>query len=251
VRIFGLIGYPLGHSFSRTYFTEKFRRERISGCIYENFPIKSIDEFPELLQRNPDLAGLNVTIPYKTEILKYVNITEDSVDQIGAANVLKIKRENGKTYISAHNSDVNGIRDSLVPCTHGGKVTRVLILGTGGSSKAVDWTVRRMGCETILVSRSGRKGILTYEDLTAELFASVQLIVNTTPLGMFPDIDSKPPINYNLLTSSHILFDLVYNPEMTAFLKKGKERGCTIITGMKMLRSQAERSWEIWNEDQP
>lgn len=251
MRKFGLIGYPLGHSFSRSYFSEKFERERISGCTYENFPIKSIDEFPELLRKHPDLAGLNVTIPYKTEILKYVNITEDSVDQIGAANVLKIKRENGKTYISAYNSDVNGIRDSLVPCTRGGKASRVLILGTGGSSKAVEWTVRRMGCETILVSRSRRPGILTYEELTPELFDSVQLIVNTTPLGMFPDIDSKPPINYNLLTGKHILFDLVYNPEMTAFLTTGKERGCRIITGLKMLRSQADRSWEIWNEDQP
>jgi shikimate dehydrogenase len=248
MRKFGLIGYPLGHSFSKKYFTDKFNREKIAGCVYENFPIKSIQELPELLRKNPDLYGLNVTIPYKTEILKYVNITEDTVDQIGAANVLKIKRENGKTYISAHNSDVYGIRDSLILCAKG-KAKRALILGTGGSSKEVAWTIRKMGCEAIMVSRNSRPGLLTYKDVGPEILASTDLIVNTTPLGMFPDIDSKPDIDYSLLNRNHILFDLVYNPEITAFLRMGKERGCKIITGMKMLRSQAERSWEIWNEN--
>jgi shikimate dehydrogenase len=248
MRKFGLIGYPLGHSFSQKYFTEKFKREKITDCSYENFPIMSLKEFPELLKRNPDLCGLNVTIPYKTEILKYVNITEDSVDQIGAANVLKIKRENGKTYISGHNSDVNGIKDSLIPCAKG-KAKKALILGTGGSSKEVAWTLKKMGCEVILVSRNSKSGILTYKDIGPEILAATDLIVNTTPLGMFPDIESKPDLDYNLLNKRHILFDLVYNPEMTEFLKLGKERGCTIITGMKMLRSQADRSWEIWNDD--
>jgi shikimate dehydrogenase len=248
MRKFGLIGYPLGHSFSVKYFSEKFSREKIRGCAYVNFPIKSLEELPALLDRNPDLAGLNVTIPYKSEILRYVDLTEDAVDQIGAANVLKIKRQNGKMHISAFNSDVAGIRDSLIPCTKG-RARKVMILGTGGSSKAVAWTVRRLGCEMILVSRNSRPGVHTYNDLTPELVASADIIINTTPLGMFPDVDSKPPVDYSLLTSKHILFDLVYNPELTAFLSMGKERGCQIITGMKMLRSQAERSWDIWNDD--
>lgn len=248
MRRFGLIGYPLAHSFSEKYFADKFKREKITGCSYENFPIRSLDEFPDLIRKNPDLFGLNVTIPYKSDILKYVNIADDVVDQIGAANVLKIKRENGKTYISAHNSDVAGIKESLIPCLRG-KNHRALILGTGGSSKAVAWTIRRIGCEAIQVSRVARRGVLSYSDITPELLGGINLIVNATPLGMFPDIDSKPEIDYSLLTGKHILFDLVYNPEITAFLKMGKERGCKIITGMKMLRSQAERSWEIWNDE--
>jgi shikimate dehydrogenase len=244
---FGLIGYPLTHSSSEKYFAEKFKREKISGCSYENFPIKSLDEFPELIRNNKELCGLNVTIPYKTEILKYVNFAEDVVDQIGAANVLKIRRENDKVYISAYNSDVFGIKETLIPCSRG-KKHKALILGTGGSSKAVAWTVRKMGCDAILVSRTSRRGVLSYRDISPELLAETNLIVNTTPLGMFPDIGTKPDIDYDLLTSKHILFDLVYNPEMTEFLKMGKERGCKIINGMKMLRSQAERSWEIWND---
>lgn len=248
MRKFGLIGYPLGHSFSRKYFLEKFRREKITGCTYENFPIESIAALPGLLEQNPDLCGLNVTIPYKREVLGYVDIMEDSVDQIGAANVLKIKRNNGKIYISAYNSDVNGIKDSLIPCTKGTD-RKVMILGTGGSSRAVAWTLRKMGCEMVMVSRKSKPGILSYEEITPEIIASTEIIINTTPLGMFPDQDSKPDIDYNLLTNKHILFDLVYNPEITTFLKLGKERGCQIITGMKMLRSQAERSWDIWNDD--
>ncbi|HNY15144.1 MAG TPA: shikimate dehydrogenase [Bacteroidales bacterium] len=250
MRKFGLIGFPLGHSFSQKYFLEKFTRENIRGCSYDNFPIRSVEEFPSLIRDNPEICGLNVTIPYKTDILRYVNIADDAVDQIGAANVLKIKWDNGKPYVSAHNSDVFGIKDSLVPCTRK-KAKKVLILGAGGSSKAVAWTVRKMGCEAIVVSRTPKHGTIGYPDLTPQLFGSVDLIVNTTPLGMFPDTESKPAIDYTLLSNRHILFDLVYNPEITSFLRMGKERGCKVITGMRMLRSQAERSWEIWNEDLP
>ncbi|HOO99495.1 MAG TPA: shikimate dehydrogenase [Bacteroidales bacterium] len=248
MRKFGLIGYPLTHSFSVTYFSEKFRRENIADAVYENFPIKSIEEFPALLEKNPDLSGLNVTIPYKTKILKYVDITGDEVDRIGAANVIKIKWLKDRPYISAYNSDVTGIKDSLVPCTRG-TASKVMILGTGGSSKAVVWTLKKMGCETILISRRSRPGILTYKEITPEILETVDIIVNTTPVGMYPDTGAKPDIDYGCLSQKHILFDLVYNPEMTEFLKSGKERGCTIITGMKMLRSQAERSWDIWNDD--
>lgn len=250
MRRFGLIGYPLGHSFSKQYFEEKFKRENIRGCTYENFPIASLDEFTSLIKSNPDICGLNVTIPYKSEILRFVNIADDAVEQIGAANVLKIKWENGKSYISAHNSDVFGIKDSLVPCTRK-KGKKVLILGAGGSSKAVAWTVKKLGCEALVVSRSAKRGTISYNDLSSSLLESIDLIVNATPVGMYPDIESRPDIDYNMLNSRHTLFDLVYNPEITTFLRMGRERGCKIITGMKMLRSQAERSWEIWNEDLP
>ncbi|MBN1107382.1 MAG: shikimate dehydrogenase [Bacteroidales bacterium] len=248
MRKFGLIGYPLTHSFSVRYFSEKFRRENITDCVYENYPIKKIEEFRTLLKKNPGLTGLNVTIPYKTEILRYVDITGDEVDQIGAANVLKIKWMKDRPYISAFNSDVTGIKDSLVPCIRG-TARRVMVLGTGGSSKAVVWTLKKLGCEIIQVSRKNRSGVLTYEEITPSVLGSVDIIVNTTPLGMYPDTGSKPDIDYGSLGPEHTLFDLVYNPEMTEFLRTGKERGCRIITGMKMLRSQAERSWDIWNDD--
>jgi len=248
MRKFGLIGYPLGHSFSQKYFTEKFVLEKITGCSYENFPLKHIEEFPDLILKNPDLCGLNVTIPYKTEILSYVDVTEPAIKDIGAVNVLKIKRTEGGVKIYGYNSDVVGIRDSIksfFPDNTG----NALILGTGGSSKAVCYTLKKLGFKVTLVSRSKKPGILSYREVNSTIIDRTDLIVNTTPLGMFPDIMTKPAIHYDLLKEKHILFDLVYNPEITAFLKMGKERGCKIITGLKMLHSQAERSWEIWNEE--
>jgi shikimate dehydrogenase len=247
MRKFGLIGYPLGHSFSKKYFAEKFAREKIIDCSYENFPIETIRKFPELLKSNPDLCGINVTIPYKTQILEFVDITDSVVDEIGAANVLKIKRENGKITISGFNSDVTGIRDSI-PESMKGKSKNALILGTGGSSRAVSWTLKNLGFEITIVSRKSKPGVLTFNALGPEILGVTDLIINTTPLGMSPDITSKPDLDYNLLNERHTLFDLVYNPEITAFLKTGKERGCKIITGIKMLHSQADRSWDIWND---
>jgi Shikimate 5-dehydrogenase len=248
LRKFGLIGYPLGHSFSQKYFTAKFAEENIAGCSYENFPLSSLDCFPDLISSNPDLCGLNVTIPYKTGILMYVDQTDHDVREIGATNVLKIRWAGGKPVISAYNSDVTGIRDSVNSFFSARRGT-ALIMGTGGASKAVCWTLKDMGFKVIIVSRNMKKGILGYEEINAQLLSNISLIVNTTPLGMYPDVESKPDIDYRLLDTRHTLFDLVYNPELTTFLKMGKERGCTIITGLKMLYSQAERSWEIWNDD--
>ncbi|MGD0340944.1 MAG: shikimate dehydrogenase [Bacteroidales bacterium] len=247
MRKFGLIGYPLGHSFSQKYFTEKFAEENIPGC-YENFPLSSLDDFPDLISANPDLCGLNVTIPYKTEILEHVDETDNIVREIGAANVLKIRRKAGKTRIIAYNSDVVGIRDSVLSFFQGA-YDNALIIGTGGASKAVSFTLRNLGFRVLIVSRNKKGDMLGYDDVNAELLKNIRLIVNATPLGMFPDTEGKPDIDYNLLDERHTLFDLVYNPEFTLFLKKGKERGCKIITGIKMLYSQAERSWEIWNDD--
>jgi Shikimate 5-dehydrogenase len=248
MRKFGLIGYPLGHSFSQKYFTAKFIEEHISDCSYENFPLSSLDNFHDLISANPDLCGLNVTIPYKTEILRYVDATDQIAGTISAANVLKIRREAGKTRIIAFNSDVVGIRDSVIPFFPDTHCTG-LIIGTGGSSKAVSWTLRNLGFIVLIVSRNKKKDILGYEDINAQLLKNVSLIVNATPLGMFPETEGKPDLDYNLLDERHTLFDLVYNPEFTSFLMMGKERGCKIITGLKMLYSQAERSWEIWNDD--
>jgi shikimate dehydrogenase len=247
MRKFGLIGFPLGHSFSKEYFTGKFERERITDCSYENFPVKSLDKLSGIINDTPELCGLNITIPYKTEVLQYATYMEPDVREIGAANVLKIKRINSKIHISAFNSDINGIKDSLSPYLPG-NVKKVLILGTGGSSKAVAYALRKMGLEVLKVSRSRSKGAVTYNEINSGIIPDVDLLVNTTPLGMYPDISSKPAIDYDQLTEKHILFDLVYNPEITSFLKMGQERGCRIISGLKMLYSQAERSWEIWND---
>jgi shikimate dehydrogenase len=248
MRKYGLIGYPLGHSFSQKYFTEKFARENINGCSYENFTLAGLEEFPGLIKNNPSLCGLNVTIPYKTVILKYVDAMDTAVREIGAANVLKIKRKEGKIQISAFNSDITGIRDSLKPFLSS-RIDKALILGTGGSSMAVRYVLKKLGFRITMVSRTTKPDVITYKDITKEILIHTHLIVNTTPLGLYPDILSKPDIDYNLLNEKHILFDLVYNPEMTSFLKMGHERGCTIITGLNMLFSQAERSWEIWNDE--
>jgi shikimate dehydrogenase len=246
MRKFGLIGNPLGHSFSRKYFTEKFRRENISDCSYDNYPLASITELPGLLSSDPLLEGLNVTVPFKTEVLKYLDKIDPEANQVGAVNVLKIRRKGTGAMISGFNSDIFGIHENLKPVLSQ-KIQNAIVLGTGGSSRAVCHVLNKINVRYTLISRSLKPGCLTYTGLSSELLGKTQLIVNTTPLGMFPDIDGKPDIRYDLLNEKHVLFDLVYNPEMTAFLKEGKVRGCTVITGLKMLYAQAERSWEVWN----
>lgn len=248
MRRFGLIGYPLGHSFSRKYFTGKFLNEQIDDCSYDNYPLESLDGFYNLLRTIPDLAGLNVTIPYKSEIIRFLDAIEPEAEEIGAVNVLKIKRIKGKIEIAGFNSDVTGIRESIDPWL--AEINQAMVLGTGGSSKAVCYVLGKYGFPFSRISRTGKEGALGYQDITAELMEKTELIVNTTPLGMFPDTESWPDIDYDLLDKKHILFDLVYNPEITSFLKMGQERGCRIISGIRMLHSQAERSWEIWNSGQ-
>lgn len=248
MRKFGLIGYPLGHSFSKTYFAEKFSKEHISDCSYENFPIRSLDLLPKLITDEPDLAGLNVTIPYKSEIFRYIDDIDNEAGEIGALNVIKIRRAHGRIKLSGFNSDINGIYDSLVPFKSA-NLKYALVLGTGGSSRAVCHVLKKLGTEIFLVSRSKKPGTIVYSEIDSDILAKVRLIINTTPLGMFPDLKKKPDIKYDLLNDRHILFDIVYNPELTLFLREGMERGCRIITGLKMLYSQAERSWQIWNDE--
>jgi shikimate dehydrogenase len=248
MRKYGLIGYPLGHSFSKTYFTEKFLTEKIIGCSYDNYPIPELEMLPKLLSEVPDLNGLNVTIPYKSEIFRFIDILDPEAREIGAVNVLKIKRTDERIQIFGYNSDVTGIYDSLLPYLNS-NVKNAIVLGTGGSARAVCHVLRKFGLQIIQVSRNRKPGIIGYSDVSAQILSNTSLIVNTTPLGMFPEIDRSPEINYSLLNQNHILFDLVYNPEFTQFLRSGIARGCSVITGLKMLHSQAERSWKIWNDE--
>lgn len=247
MRKFGLIGYPLGHSFSKKYFSEKFVSDHIRDCSYENFPLQNLENFIEFVESDKYLAGLNVTIPYKTEVMRYLDVIDREAGEVGAVNVIKIVRQPEKILLYGYNSDITGILDSLMPYT-GERLKNALVMGTGGSSKAVCYIIKKLGMEVRLVSREKKPGILTYNDLNDEIISNTQLIVNTTPLGMFPNIEDKPEINYSRLNKSHILFDLVYNPEYTTFLKMGEMQGCRIISGLKMLYSQAEKSWEIWNK---
>jgi shikimate dehydrogenase len=246
MRKFGLIGYPLGHSFSKKYFTEKFINENITECSYENFELTNISLLQKLISGDNELCGLNVTIPYKSEVIGQLKFVEKEAKEIGAVNVIKIKRSGKQTELYGYNSDITGIADSLAPYIKG-EVRNAIVLGTGGSSKAVCHVLKKSGMKITLVSRNRSYGIIAYQDIIPELLRNTNLIVNTTPLGMFPDSESKPDLNYDLLNKSHILFDLVYNPEKTEFLKMGEMKGCTVIGGIKMLRSQAEKAWEIWN----
>jgi len=247
MRKFGLIGYPLGHSFSKKYFAEKFSGQNIESCSYDNYPLTNLGQLPDLI-KDTSLEGLNVTIPYKSAVIQYLDKTDPESYAIGAVNVIKIKRRNNKTELCGFNSDVAGIRDTIISFLNTG-IKNALVLGTGGSSKAVCFVLESLSVTYKLISREKKPSCLTYSEITPELIRKSRLVINTTPLGMYPDIKGKPDLRYEFLGKKHILFDLVYNPEMTAFLKMGQERGCTVLTGLRMLYSQAERSWEIWNDD--
>lgn len=243
--LFGLIGYPISHSFSQKYFTEKFQRERREGLAYALFPIPAIEDFPGLLKAYPNLKGLNVTIPYKEQVMPYLDELDAGAAGIGAVNVIRI--ENGKT--KGFNSDVFGFEQSLLDFlgVRLADVRQALVLGTGGASKAVLFTLRKLGLHAITVSRESGKGDLTYEEVDEAIMRECPLIVNTTPLGMSPEIRNLPNIPYAHVTADHLLFDLIYNPEETAFLKKGKEAGARTVNGMGMLFGQAEKAWNIWS----
>lgn len=243
MRQFGLIGYPLSHSFSEKYFTEKFAKEGLNDCTYSAYPIASIAGLSSLLKSNPLLSGLNVTIPYKEQVLAFLYGQSEVVQQIHACNCIKV--ENGK--LIGYNTDVTGFESSLKKqlTTHH---QQALILGTGGAAKAVEYVLSKSGIRYKYVSRTASDQNISYEQLTPGLIAESKLIINTTPSGMYPDIKTCPPIPYESITPHHYLFDLVYNPAKTLFLQKGEERGALIKNGMEMLVIQAEESWRIWNE---
>lgn len=241
---FGLIGFPLGHSFSQKFFTEKFGAEAIDAH-YELYPLSDISQFPELIQKL-ELTGLNVTIPYKEQVIQYLDELDDTAAQIGAVNVIKFIRSNGKVILRGYNSDAIGFEtsiQSLLQPHH----QKALILGTGGASKAVDYTLKKLGLTTQFVSRNSRPGIFSYEQVTEELIGEYTVIVNASPLGMYPNVDACPDIPYAAITEQHLLYDVIYRPEETLFLNKGKKQGAIIENGMEMLYGQARAAWSIWN----
>jgi len=245
MRYFGLIGFPLSHSFSQKYFTEKFEKENISGAEYNLYSLESIKEFPDLIQNQKGLVGLNVTIPYKQEVIPYLDEMDEIASEAGAVNTIVISTKNGVLHLKGYNTDVYGFINSIKPYIQ--EDAKALVLGTGGASKAVEFALNKMNIEMQFVSRNSKDGILSYNDVTADTIAKYQIIINTSPVGMHPNIDEAPQIPYEGITDKHVLFDLVYNPLETLFLKKGKNQGATTVNGLKMLHLQAEKAWEIWN----
>ena len=275
---YGLIGYPLGHSFSRKFFTEKFEKEGIDAQ-YLNFEIPSIEEFPEIIKNNPELRGLNVTIPYKQQVMQYLDDISEEAKAIGAVNVVRIERpspqptpimgretmrnagnkpdglpikgdmsEGLRGSLIGYNSDVIGFVESIRPLLKPHH-KKALILGTGGASKAIRYGLEeKLGMETLFVSRSAREGIITYEEVTAEVLKEYEVIVNCSPVGMYPHVDECPALPYEAMNENNLLYDLVYNPLETLFMKKGAEQGATVKNGLEMLHLQAIASWKFWEK---
>jgi len=246
MKTYGLIGYPLGHSFSKKYFTEKFEKENVQDCIYNLYPIENIKLFPQLINDNADLLGLNVTIPYKESVLPFLDELDATAKGIGAVNCIKILTDKTKTTESirnkkliGYNTDAFGFRQSIKPFLEK-QHERALILGTGGAAKAVAYVLKEIGVECFYVSR--------IKNPNAEnVMNAFKLIVNSSPVGTYPNIEEAPQIPYQYLSSKHLLYDLVYNPERTEFLKRGKAKGAATVNGLSMLQQQAEEAWRIWN----
>ena len=275
---YGLIGYPLGHSFSRKFFTEKFEKEGIDAQ-YLNFEIPSIEEFPEIIKNNPELRGLNVTIPYKQQVMQYLDDISEEAKAIGAVNVVRIERpspqpspimgretmrnagnkpdglpikgdmsEGLRGSLIGYNSDVIGFVESIRPLLKPHH-KKALILGTGGASKAIRYGLEeKLGMKTLFVSRSAREGMITYEEVTAEVLKEYEVIVNCSPVGMYPHVDECPALPYEAMNENNLLYDLVYNPLETLFMKKGAEQGATVKNGLEMLHLQAIASWKFWEK---
>ena len=240
---YGIIGFPLGHSFSRGFFTEKFAREGIDAQ-YLNFEIPDATMLLDILRENPELKGLNVTLPHKQAVIPLLDELSDEAREIGAVNVIRVR--DGK--LKGFNSDIIGFTESIRPLLQPHH-TKALILGTGGASRAIRVGLSRLGIEWTYVTRSPREKMLAYSDLTPEVMKEYSVIVNCSPVGMFPKVDQAPAIPYELLTQKHLLFDLVYNPEDTLFMQKGREQGAIVKNGLEMLYLQAVASWRFWNED--
>ncbi len=243
---YGLIGYPLGHSFSINYFNQKFTDEGINAKYY-NFEIPTIDALAEVLDSNPELKGLNVTIPYKQKVMEYLDQISPEARAIGAVNVIKVMHQGNETILKGYNSDVIGFTQSIEPMLEDYH-KKALILGTGGASKAIDYGLRSLGLETVFVSRYERPETICYEDVTPEVVKEYNVIVNCTPLGMFPKTEECPRLPYEAMDEHNILYDLIYNPDETLFMKRGAQRGANVKNGLEMLLLQAFASWEFWQE---
>lgn len=250
-KTYGLIGYPLTHSFSKKYFTEKFEKENITDCEYNLYSLSDIHQLPQLLKDNPEIEGLNVTIPYKETILPFLNELDPVSKAVGSVNCIKIQNiKNQPPRLIGYNTDVYGFRQSIKPFLEK-RHERALILGTGGASKSAAYVLKEIGLECYFVSRhknqSSGSNIFSYKDLNEYILNAFKLIINTTPVGMFPNVNEAPEIPYDLITPSHLLYDLIYNPAETEFLKRGKANGAETINGLSMLHQQAEEAWRIWN----
>lgn len=243
MNLFGLIGYPLGHSFSKKYFTQKFETEDLKDCFFELFPIPDITEFPGLLKKNAELKGLAVTIPYKVSVMGYLDELSDEVKEIGAVNCIEFLPGG----LKGHNTDVVGFERSFIPQLRPHH-TKALVLGTGGAAKAVQYILKKLGMPFLLVSRNKAGNNITYNDITEALLQEYTVIINCSPVGMSPHEEEAPAIPYRFIGPPHYLFDLVYQPSETKFLWEGKERGTAIKNGYEMLVLQAEENWKIWNE---
>jgi shikimate dehydrogenase len=259
MKYYGLIGYPLSHSFSKKYFTEKFKTEKLEDRVYELFELKNLSNFPELLWANPKLCGLNVTVPHKIGIIRYMDWLSEEAKRAGAVNCIRITAESpilaafsGEVGIQDHdfklegfNTDVYGFEHSLKPLLKNHH-TKALLLGNGGAARAVKCVLDKLQIDYLLVTRKPGRDQVLFKDLTKKMIDEHTLIINTTPLGTAPNVDECPLIPYEYITEHHLLYDLVYNPEQTLFLKKGQERGAATKNGYEMLVLQAEKSWEIW-----
>ncbi|MDD5570791.1 MAG: shikimate dehydrogenase [Bacteroidales bacterium] len=249
MKLFGLIGFPLSHSFSKGYFAEKFLKEKIKDCKYELFPLEKITEFPSLIKKNENLKGLNVTIPYKEQVIRYIDKIDETAKKVGAVNTIKFISEKKSKKLVGYNTDVFGFEMTLKPLLESHH-EKALILGHGGASKAVHYVLKKIGIECLFVELDGykKKGDISWNEINENLISNHFLIINATPLGMYPKIDEFPKIPYNCITPKHLLYDLVYNPEKTKFLEFGEKQGATIQNGLQMLHLQAEKAWEIWNK---
>ena len=239
---FGLIGYPLSHSFSKGYFTEKFLKENITDCKYDIFPLEKIEDFNDLCEQYTNLVGLNVTIPFKQAIIPFLDELDEIAANIGAVNTIKFM--GGKKI--GYNSDAYGFEMSLKPLLKQHH-KNALILGTGGASKAVEYVLKKLGIQFQYVSRTKSENAILYDELNEDIINHSTLIINSTPIGMYPNVEASPSIPYQFITDKHLLYDLIYNPEETKFLKEGKQGAAQTKNGLEMLHLQAERSWQIWN----
>ncbi len=242
---YGLIGFPLGHSFSKNFFNEKFENENIDA-EYINFEIPNIEVLVEILDVNPELRGLNVTIPYKEKVISYLDYISPEARAIGAVNVIRVTHKGNKLILRGYNSDVIGFTKSIEPLLERFH-RKALILGTGGASKAINYGLKSLGLETVFVSRYKRPGTIQYEDITPEVIKDYNVIVNCTPVGMYPKVEECPLLPYEAMDNHTLLYDLIYNPDRTLFMQKGAEHGATVKNGLEMLLLQAFASWDFWN----
>ncbi|MBP6431138.1 MAG: shikimate dehydrogenase [Ferruginibacter sp.] len=246
MRLFGIIGFPLGHSFSKQYFTDKFEKEGLTDCFYNIYPIEDVASIEDIIKNNPHLKGLNVTIPHKVNVLKFLTDASNILTELKACNCIKIDGDE----LIGYNTDAIGFEKSLLPLLQPHH-KKALVLGNGGAAQAVQYVLGKLNIEYKVVSRKLHNGShLTYADVTTDVLAEYKLIINTTPLGTFPKVDECVDLPYHAITPQHILYDLVYNPAKTLFLQKGEEKGATIKNGYDMLILQAEENWRIWNGGQ-